>query len=182
MNRSDLFFPLLALLASLPAIPAAAQQASPPRVRLSADECAVWARESSFATSVAQHDARAFAQHLHPGTAFGVKGPRATRGSAAVAAQWAGLIEGKTVRLAWYPVLVTIGGVADIAYSSGPALYESLRPGATPRFTLGTFQSVWHRGGDGVWRVLFDDGTTPRPATDAQVAAFRAGRRACPQG
>lgn len=82
----------------------------------------------------------------------------------------------------WYPTRTTIGGVSDVASSSGPALYEDLRPGADSRYSLGAFHSVWHRGSDGVWRVLFDDGIEPKPAIEAEVAAFRAGRKpVCPK-
>lgn len=56
-------------------------------------ECAVWQRETSFARSVADHDAAAFAEHLHPDAAFGVSGTP-TRGREAITREWAGLIEG----------------------------------------------------------------------------------------
>lgn len=90
---------------------------------------------------------------------------------------------GKQLRLSWYPGMVAIGGEPGIAYSSGPALYEDLAPDSRQRFRIGEFQSIWHRDADGAWRVLFDDGIEPRPASDAEVAAFRAGRREdCPRG
>lgn len=172
----------LALVLSAIAAPAAAQQAAPPP-KLTAEECAVWARELGFARALAEHDAAAFAGHLHEGAAFGVKQPQPQRGREAIALAWAPLIEGKTIRLEWYPTMVVIGGEPDIAMSTGPALYEDLRPGANPRYRLGGFQSVWKRGEDGVWRVLFDDGLRPQPADEAAAAAFRAHRReACPQG
>ncbi|HZH44700.1 MAG TPA: DUF4440 domain-containing protein [Lysobacter sp.] len=177
----------VALLAALPAFaqtpPAAPAPPAPPAPKLSADECAVWARELSFARSVAEHDAAAFAEHLHPGAAFGVKQPQPQRGRDAITRAWTPLIEGKTIKLEWYPSMVVIGGEGDIAMSTGPALYEDLRQDANPRFRLGGFQSVWKRGDDGVWRVLFDDGIRPQPADEAAVAAFRAGRKLdCPRG
>jgi ketosteroid isomerase-like protein len=164
--------------ASTPAAPPA-----PPQARMSAAECEVWARELSFAQSVAEHDAAAFADHVETDAAFSAESPQPLRGRAAIGRQWAGIVAGKRVLLSWYPTRTTIGGIADIASSSGPALYEDPRPGAQPRFHIGGFHSVWHRGQDGVWRVLFDDGIEPHVATDAQVAAFHAGRQAaCPQG
>ncbi|NUS38341.1 MAG: DUF4440 domain-containing protein [Lysobacter sp.] len=145
-------------------------------------ECAVWAREMSFARSVAEHDAKAFADHVAEGAAFGASEPQPTRGRDAIVRQWAGILEGQRVRLAWYPTRTTMGGVGDIAWSSGPALTEVLVPGAKQRFLLGNFRSVWHRDADGVWRVLFDDGMPPRQATEAEAAAFRAARPAqCPR-
>ena len=162
---------------------AAAQPApAPKQARMTAAECEVWARELSFAQSVADHDAKAFASHLESDAAFGASLPEPTRGRDAITKRWAGIIEGKRFKLAWYPTRTTIGGVGDIAWSSGPSLFEDLDPNAKERYRIGAFHSVWHRGGDGVWRVLFDDGVDPKPATEAQVAEFRAGRQAtCPQ-
>ena len=158
-------------------------QTSPPEPALSAAECEVWARELSFAKSVADRDAEAFAAHLHEDAAFGVSRPGVTRGRAAITADWAGLIEGTRVRLAWYPTHTAIGGVPDIAWSSGPALYEAVDPADPVPHRIGAFTSVWHRGGDGVWRVLFDDGIAPRPATPEEVAVFHAVRsETCPRG
>jgi ketosteroid isomerase-like protein len=162
---------------------AAAQTATPPRPTLSAAECEVWARELGFARSVAEHDAAAFRGFIAEGAVFGAKRPQPRRGREAVVAAWAGLVAGKELRLSWYPAMVAIGGEPGIAYSSGPALYEDLDPATKQRFLIGGFQSIWHRDADGAWRVLFDDGIEPRPASAAEVAAFRAGRReACPRG
>lgn len=154
-----------------------------PRPVLSAGECEVWARELSFAKSVADHDAAAFASHLQAGAAFGASRAAPTRGRDAIAQRWAGIVDGKAVRLEWYPTRVTIGGAKDVAWSSGPSLFEDLAPDAKQRFSIGAFHSVWHRDGDGVWRVLFDDGIEGRPVTSAEAMAFRDARRmACPRG
>lgn len=140
--------------------------------------CAVWARETSFAAALAAHDRAGFAEHLHPDAVFGVNDAAPTRDARAIVQAWAGLIDGTAARLAWYPRHVVASAGGDLAWSTGPALF--LRPdGTSPR--IGSFQSVWQRGADGTWRVLFDGGTAPQPATDAQVAAFHAGRApACP--
>lgn len=163
-----------------PARAASDTPAAPPE--LTADECAVWLREMSFATSVADHDAAAFAAHLHPQAAFGSSQPKPSRGRDAIAKEWAGVIEGRTVRLEWYPTRTTIGGEGDIAWSSGPALWERLVDGPQPKYAISHFRSVWHRGDDGQWTVLFDDGTAPKTATEAEAAAFRAARpTGCPR-
>ena len=158
---------------------------SPPKpgpARMSAAECEVWARELSFAQSVADHDATAFASHIEPDAAFGASQAQPTRGRAEIARRWTGIVEGKRLKLSWYPTRTTIGGADDVAWSSGPSLFEDLDPKAAHRFRIGAFHSVWHRGSDGVWRVLLDDGVDPRPATEAEPAAFREARQdACPQ-
>ncbi|GAB3360264.1 hypothetical protein GCM10027430_33330 [Lysobacter tyrosinilyticus] len=152
--------------------------AAPPS--LTADECAVWQREQSFARSVAAHDAAAFAQHVGEHAAFGASKPEPTRGREAIAKRWTGLIEGKQVALRWYPTRVTmVPGIADTAWSSGPSLIEVLDPKAKDRYLLGAFHSVWHKDADGVWRVLFDDGVEQHPVGTAEVAAFDSGRADC---
>lgn len=171
-----------ALLSSLSAASVAQTPPKPEPARMTRAECEVWTRELSFAQSVADHDGAAFASHLEPEAAFGASQAQPTRGRDAIAKRWTGIVEGKRFKLSWYPTRTTIGGVGDIAWSSGPSLFEDLDPKTTQRYRIGAFHSVWHRGADGVWRVLFDDGVDPRPTTQAEALAFREGRQAtCPQ-
>lgn len=167
------FVSLLLPVAGAAAVPASTQQ-------LTAGECAVWQREQSFARSVAEHDAVAFAAHVAENAAFGAGTPQPDRGREAIVKRWAGLIEGKQVALRWYPTRVTMApGVDDVAWSSGPSLIEVLDPKAKDRYLIGAFHSVWHKDADGAWRVLFDDGVQPRPATAEEVRKFEAGRTDC---
>ena len=161
---------------------AAQDAAAPPAPGFSAEECAVWQRELAFAETVERHDAKAFAAFLHPDAVFHASSPTPQRGRDAILQRWAKIIDGTGLKLSWYPTSVVIGGEGNIAMSSGPALYESPDPKEAGKATLGGFQSTWHKGADGVWRVLFDDGIEAQPATEAEVAAFRAGRKACPRG
>ena len=154
--------------------------AASPAPQLSFDECTVWQREQSFAGSVANHDAAGFAGHVAENAAFGASSLQPVRGREAIVKRWASLIEGKQTRLHWYPTRVTMApDVAGVAWSSGPSLFEVLDPKAKDKYLLGNFHSVWHKDDDGVWRVLFDDGVEPRPATAAEVSAFHAGRADC---
>ena len=162
-------------------MPARAQERAPAPT-FSKDECAVWARELAFADSVTAHDAKAFADFVNEGAVFAANSPAPQRGRAAIVKDWAGIIDGSAFKLLWYPRVVHIGGEADIAYSTGPALIEQNDPKAEGRYTLLNFASTWHRDSDGQWRVAFDAGSPPRPATEADVAAFKAGRKTCPQG
>jgi ketosteroid isomerase-like protein len=136
--------------------------------------CEVWDSELAFAKSIATHDAAAFAALVHPQAAFGVS-RKPTLGREAIVREWQGLIDGSALKLEWYPDVVTLGGDGRIAYSSGPALYQDPHTGA---YRHGRFGSVWQRDEDGTWRVVFDDGLKPEPASDAQVQAFRAGQGA----
>jgi ketosteroid isomerase-like protein len=156
---------------------AQAVAADPPAAAagMSKTECAVWARERSFARAVADHDAAAFAEHLHAGAVF-IGGPQPLRGARAVTEGWAGIVRGDRVRLSWAPEQVVIGGDADTALSMGPFWIEDAAAKAEPRFRTGRFISTWKRGADGKWLVLFDGGggSKPEPATTAEVDAMRA--------
>jgi len=139
--------------------------------------CAVWQRELSFAHAVDQHDAAAFASHIESDAVFAANTPHPQRGRDSIVKQWKGLLEGKTLRVRWYPAWVVQGGSPDVVLSSGPALLENLAPNANPRYTLLAYSTVWHRGSDGTWRVMFDGGDEGRPATAQDVANFEAGRK-----
>lgn len=166
---------LLSLALGLAALPASTHAVDA--------SCTVWQRELSFARSVQRHDAAAFASHIEPDAVFAANTPRPQRGKQAVLAHWRGLIVGKHMRLAWYPTQVVTGGVADVAYSSGRWLLEAIDPAARPHYIAGHFATVWHRGKDGVWRVLFDGGDEGTPTDDAGATAFRKARQAaCPAG
>ena len=74
--------------------------------------CEVWDRETSFAQTVVDHDAAAFASHLHPGAVFIGGDGNGTHGREAIVAEWAGLIDGKGLVLRWYPDAVDVSGDA----------------------------------------------------------------------
>ncbi|MEZ5463882.1 MAG: DUF4440 domain-containing protein [Lysobacteraceae bacterium] len=168
-----------ALLAgmSLPSTDAVAGELNAAEAR-----CAVWARELSFAQSVADHDHKAFAAHVDVNAIFGAESPDPQVGRDAVLARWDGLINGSRILLKWYPRQVVVGGEGDIAVSSGPALYEFVVPQpGQPDYMIGGFHSVWRKADDGVWRVMFDDGVEPKIAGESDIEAFRSGRREdCP--
>jgi ketosteroid isomerase-like protein len=140
--------------------------------------CAVWQRELSFAASVDRHDEKSFAEHIDSDAVFAANTAHPQRGRAAIVKQWKGLLEGKSMRVRWYPAWVVQAGDPSTVLSSGPALLENLAPNANPRYTLIAFSTVWHRGNDGVWRVMFDGGDEGRAANAQDVANFESGRRA----
>lgn len=139
---------------------------------MSAAECAVWARERSFARSVDDHDVKAFVEHLHPGAVFNAGTGTPTRGTEAVAKDWAGIIEGKRINLRWRAQFVNIGGEPDIAISRGPYMLEDPWPEAKTRYRVGHYVSVWKKDArSGVWQVLFDGGGPAPTAVENKVAA-----------
>lgn len=174
---------LLALLSSGMAF--AQQPSAPPAPKpMSADECAVWERERSFARTVERHDAEAFTEHLHPGAVFIAGGDSYARGRDGVPKAWAAIIAGSNGVLYWHPRWVAIGGDPDIALSRGPYWMKNPDPKAEKPFLVGQFISTWVRGEDGQWHVLFDGGggNQPRPATAEEVEQLKASLPAeCPR-
>lgn len=143
--------------------------------------CEVWQRELSFAQSVERHDAAAFANHLQADAIFDANTATPVRGRDVIRQHWTAIIAGKSVHLSWYPQHVVVADDGRLANSSGAYLFEDPAPNAKPHYTIGRFSTVWRRGSDGQWRVAFDGGDEGKPASDAEAAAFRAGRQMrCP--
>jgi ketosteroid isomerase-like protein len=154
-----------------PLADAAALPLATRRVPASADECAVWRRERSFAQSVERHDAAAFATHVHAGAVFNAGTADADRGRDEIAKSWAGIVEGKGMLLRWRPGIVTIGGDPRVAVSRGPYIVQTTKEGVAT-FSVGLYQTVWLRDpNDGVWRILFDGGASvPLKVVDRAAA------------
>lgn len=162
---------------------APSQPVASPKPAMSADECAVWNRERSFAASVVHHDAKAFADHVHAKAAFDAGSPDPLHGRDAVVDGWKDIIDGSQIKLGWSPGIVTIGGDGNLAISRGPSWIEDLRPNPKQQFRIGEFISTWIKDADGQWRVLFDGGAGPmHPATADDVAKLVASLpKECPQ-
>lgn len=156
----------------------AMQAAAAPAV--SAIACPAWERELSFADSVRRHDAAAFAEHVDPDAVFSVGSKTPLHGRTTIVERWAGLVSGKAGRLDWYPDRVTAANSGDLAWSTGPALFEVADGKGGTTAMLSRFSSVWRRNADGEWRVVFDSGSDPVKVGAEQVRAFHANRaRAC---
>lgn len=112
-------------------------------------------RELAFAATMRARDLKAFEAFLSRDTVF--FGPNgAERGAATVVQAWAGFFEGPTAPFSWEPDTVEVLAPGDIAFTSGP-----VRSAQGQR--VGTFNSVWRREADGVWRVVLDKGCPPCP-------------------
>jgi ketosteroid isomerase-like protein len=134
------------------------------------ERCTVWDRENSFARSVAEHDARAFAEHVHPHAVF-AETKSTMRGRDEVVAGWAGIVKGEGIALEWHPTSVDV--IDDhTALTRGPFWITTNEPGEPPKYLVGTFQSTWVRDVDGVWRVAVDGGAEPKAATQEEVNAL----------
>ena len=175
-----------ALSVSAQTLPPAPPPAPPPWPPASAAECAVFAREASFADSVERADEAAFAEHVHPGAVF-LGGAVPARGRAEVVSQWRPIIRSEGITLRWRAGNVVIGSDPDIAYSTGPSYIERGAPSdgvvsTRPRFVLMTYFSVWVRDAGPTWRVIYDGGAVLRETDDATAVErhLASGRTRCP--
>jgi ketosteroid isomerase-like protein len=119
-------------------------------------------RETAFAKTMADRDHAAFVSFLSDETIFA--GRTVLRGKAAVAAAWKRLYEGKDAPFSWAPARVEVLDSGTLATTSGPVTDPSGKP-------AGTFNSVWRREPDGVWRIIFDSGCPPCDCSQVAPAA-----------
>jgi ketosteroid isomerase-like protein len=112
----------------------------------------VRATEAAFAKSMADRDHAAFAALVAEEALF--FGKQSLRGKAAVVAAWKPFFEGAKAPFSWEPDQVDVLDSGTLALSSGPIRDPEGR-------RIGTFNSVWRRGADGRWKVVFDKGCPP---------------------
>ncbi len=75
-------------------------------------------------------------------------------------------------KLIWGPQYLAVSAANDLGLSSGPWRYEAERDGK-PVVAHGHFFSIWRRGAQGPWQVLFDHGVgNPAPAVAVETTAL----------
>jgi ketosteroid isomerase-like protein len=108
------------------------------------------ATEEAFARTMADRDHAAFSSFLAEETVF-FAGPREIRGKTAVAQAWAPFFDGPDAPFSWQPDTAAVLDSGILGLTSGPVF----APDGT---RVGTFNSVWRRGPDGSWKIVFDRG------------------------
>jgi ketosteroid isomerase-like protein len=110
----------------------------------------VRAAENAFADTMAKRDLKAFATYLDDDAVF-FGGKDALRGKAAVVEGWKAFFDGPNAPFSWTPESVEVLESGALAHSSGP-VYDPQGK------RVAIFNSIWRRGDDGRWRVVFDKG------------------------
>ena len=106
--------------------------------------------ETSFAKTMADRDAAAFASFLSEETVFMSNG-QATRGARKIAERWKAYFQGPQAPFSWEPEFVEVLDSGNLALSTGP-----VHDPAGKR--IGTFNSVWRREAGGTWKIVLDNG------------------------
>jgi ketosteroid isomerase-like protein len=115
----------------------------------------VFAAERAFAKTMADRDHAAFGRHLAEDTVF-FGGRTVAHGRAAVLAAWKGYFEGPQAPFSWEPDQVEVLASGQLALSTGPVRDPQGQ-------VVARFNSIWMRGTDGRWLVVFDKGSPPDP-------------------
>jgi len=109
--------------------------------------------ERAFAKTMADRDPAAFARFLSEEAVF-FSANGVLRGSAAVSGGWKQFFQGAKAPFSWEPDQVEVLASGSLALSSGPVYDPDHK-------RIGTFNSVWRRGTDGNWKIVFDKGCPP---------------------
>jgi ketosteroid isomerase-like protein/catechol 2,3-dioxygenase-like lactoylglutathione lyase family enzyme len=106
--------------------------------------------EAAFAKTMADRDLAAFVSYLAEDTIFFTRdGPR--RGSRSVAEEWKRWYQDKTAPFSWAPEQAVVLESGNLGLTSGSVYDPSGRK-------IGMFNSIWRRGTDGKWKIVFDKG------------------------
>jgi len=110
--------------------------------------------ERAFAKTMADRDHAAFTSFVSDEAVF-FSGPKTVlRGRKAVADAWKRFYEGPKAPFSWEPESVEVLDSGTLGLSSGPVRdLEGNR--------IGTFSSIWRRGPDRKWTIVFDKGCPP---------------------
>ena len=144
-------------LVALAAIPAHAQRSTLAQQ--------VFAAESSFAATLANHDSAGFATFVATDAIF-FGGREPSRGRSEVVASWIGFFRTPAAPFSWRPQTVEVLSSGTLALSSGPVFDPTGKQ-------ISVFNSIWRKDPDGRWRVVFDKGS---PLCNCQAPPDSAGR------
>jgi ketosteroid isomerase-like protein len=115
----------------------------------------VFAAERAFAKSMAERDFTAFGRLIAVDTLF-FGSNKVHRGRDAVLAAWKGFFEGPQAPFSWEPDQVEVLDSGQLALSTGPVRNPQGQ-------VIARYNSIWQRGADGRWLVIFDKGSPPDP-------------------
>lgn len=134
--------------------------------------------EIRFSLAAEARDPGAFRALLDPDARFAAGD--ILRGPDAIAAAWAPFFAEDGPRIAWRPQFVEVLESGDLAFTRGPYRLETRGEDGKAVVRWGTFNSVWRRGPDGRWRVVFDAGGPPvGTPTEASTALLEAPTDEC---
>ncbi len=135
-------------------------------------------REIAFSRAAEARDAQAFASFLDAQARFAGSG--VLRGPQAVVDAWSAFFDPQGPAIRWRPQIVEVLEADGLGLTRGPYRVTSLDEEGNSVEHWGTFNTVWRRGKDGHWRVLFDAGSPAAGPPSEEEQALLAGDPECP--
>lgn len=111
----------------------------------------VIATELAFAKTMADRDHAAFSSFVSLEAVF-LNGGKPLHGKDAISAHWKRFFVSDRAPFSWKPELVEVLPSGSLAQSVGPVFNPE-------GVNVARFNSIWRREADGVWRVIFDEGS-----------------------
>jgi CubicO group peptidase (beta-lactamase class C family)/ketosteroid isomerase-like protein len=122
---------------------------------LAAARSQVESAERAFAATMAQRDVAGFDRFVADEAIF-YAGEKPLRGKAAITTAWSKFYQGPQAPFSWEPDHIEVLDSGALALSSGPVKDPQGQ-------VVARFNSIWRRGDDGAWRVVFDKGCDACP-------------------
>ncbi|MFV8820028.1 YybH family protein [Haliea sp. E17] len=117
----------------------------------------VLCREVAFSRSAEARDAAAFREFIDADARFASSA--VLRGPDEIVAGWQPFLGAGGPAIRWRPQVVEVLEADGLALTRGPYLMREGAGEGGAELGWGMFNSVWRRGADGHWRVLFDAGS-----------------------
>lgn len=126
-------------------------------------------REIAFSRSVENRDIESFRSFLDNDARF--VGSSVDRGPDEISVAWQTFFSDDGPAIKWRPQFVEVLEDGDLALTRGPYRMIAKNSEGNEVEHWGTFNSVWRKNEDGVWRIIFDAGnnaaTPPNEETQA---------------
>jgi ketosteroid isomerase-like protein len=123
----------------------------PPQTEAKLQREQVRLTETAFARTMANRDFDEFQSYLADEAIF-LTADRTLNGKQQVAEAWQPLFQGDAAPFSWNPERVEVLSSGDLALSTGPVRSADGKQ-------VATFTSIWRRGEDGQWKIVFDFGS-----------------------
>ena len=134
-------------------------------------------REITFSQSVENKNIEAFRSFLDSDARF--VGGSVVRGPDEITAAWQVFFSDDGPAIKWRPQFVEVLEDGMLALTRGPYRMISKDPNGNSVESWGTFNSIWRKNADDVWRVVFDAGNISATPPDEDTQALSQQENTC---
>ena len=170
MTRQEAIMKLLSALAVLLLlVPALSAQiySQPNKIATEMELTTLRQAELDFAKAFADRNVARFASFVADDASFTAAG-KVREGKAAIVEHWTQMMQNPDLTLTWSPDVAEASKAGDLGYTSGPYEISLKRRDGTIAQERGRFASIWRRGPDGKYQIIFDIGSPEEPPPPKQ--------------